>query len=191
MEKAKHSTSKGCIVCGESAHRFRMCRTCFKEMRFDQQMRFDLGIPDCSLSGCRRMQEVGEYCGRHYERRVSGMSGDVVYSGGECSIPGCAKEAMLSYPLCRYHKKFAGRYGMTPEHFTHVMVNLGECAICGETNDLHIDHDHSCCDKKYGTCGLCNRGVLCRGCNFSLGGAKDNPQTLRALADYLESGNRI
>lgn len=51
------------------------------------------------------------------------------------------------------------------------------CTICGSNKKLCIDHCHAT---------LKVRGWLCDNCNVSLGRAKDNPATLRALADYLE-----
>ena len=56
------------------------------------------------------------------------------------------------------------------------------CAICGKgfdsTRDQHIDHCHK-------TNAI--RGVLCSGCNTGLGGFKDNPESLRRAALYLEA----
>lgn len=51
------------------------------------------------------------------------------------------------------------------------------CEVCGETEDLVIDHNHTT-DKV--------RGKLCRNCNFALGHVKDRPAVLRGLALYLE-----
>lgn len=47
------------------------------------------------------------------------------------------------------------------------------CALCERVreengNRLGIDHDHHCC-KKYGSCGKCLRGILCRRCNVLVG----------------------
>jgi len=56
----------------------------------------------------------------------------------------------------------------------------GRCAICGGTRRqrLSVDHDHST--------GVV-RGLLCRLCNGRLlTAARDNPEILRAAADYLE-----
>lgn len=51
------------------------------------------------------------------------------------------------------------------------------CEVCGSSKRICYDHDHAT--------GL-HRGWLCDACNRALGYVKDNPVTLRALADYLE-----
>lgn len=53
----------------------------------------------------------------------------------------------------------------------------GQCEICGDGGKLCLDHDH--------TTGRF-RGWLCSWCNSALGHARDNPDTLRKLAEYLE-----
>ncbi|MEU9871123.1 endonuclease VII domain-containing protein [Actinomadura sp. NPDC048021] len=57
----------------------------------------------------------------------------------------------------------------------------GVCAICSQPRKqrLSVDHDHKT--------GLV-RGLCCRMCNGKLlTSARDNPETLRAAADYLEN----
>lgn len=51
------------------------------------------------------------------------------------------------------------------------------CPICGGKDKICYDHDH--------TTGMF-RGWLCGPCNTILGLAKDDPEVLRGLADYLE-----
>jgi hypothetical protein len=55
----------------------------------------------------------------------------------------------------------------------------GICQACGRTDCgiWCLDHCHET---------LRFRGIVGRYCNLALGNAKDNPQTLRLLADYLE-----
>lgn len=82
--------------------------------------------------------------------------------------------------------------GISRERYDElVAAQKGRCAAC-LTDDpgkgctrFCIDHDHSCCPGEK-TCGDCVRGLLCQGCNKALGSVRDVPDTLRALAEYLE-----
>lgn len=80
------------------------------------------------------------------------------------------------------------RYGISPEQYQEMYDKQGGlCAGCGKkpkaggksnaNRKLFIDHNHTTNDI---------RGLLCQGCNASIGLAGDNPTTLRQLADYLE-----
>jgi len=52
-----------------------------------------------------------------------------------------------------------------------------QCEICGSSRKISMDHCHE--THKF-------RGWLCDNCNVALGTIKENPATMRALADYLE-----
>jgi DNA repair exonuclease SbcCD ATPase subunit len=65
-----------------------------------------------------------------------------------------------------------------------------------QVEQLHIDHDHKCaiCKVEVSGKGACIdhchntnkiRGLLCINCNFMLGSARDNIQTLQAGITYL------
>ena len=67
------------------------------------------------------------------------------------------------------------------------------CAVClspetmvdkrsGKTRRLAVDHNHAT--------GMV-RGLLCCACNQTIGRLKENPDTLRRLADYLEMWSSI
>lgn len=57
----------------------------------------------------------------------------------------------------------------------------GGCAICGDTpppgRSFHVDHNHET-DRL--------RELLCERCNPGLGSFRDDPELLRAAADYLD-----
>lgn len=55
------------------------------------------------------------------------------------------------------------------------------CEVCGDAGTICFEHDH-----KTGHF----RGWLCSNCNSALGLAKDSPQRLRMLADYLDAHER-
>lgn len=70
------------------------------------------------------------------------------------------------------------KYGLSEEAYDHLLFKQNHaCAGCRVVTKLVIDHDHN--DGKV-------RGLLCDPCNRAIGIVKDEPKTLRALADYLE-----
>lgn len=75
----------------------------------------------------------------------------------------------------------AAQYGITPDDFIRMKQEQGgRCAICRETEELVIDHDH-------GTGEV--RGLLCRNCNIGLGMFSDNVVSLAAAIFYLGRAN--
>lgn len=83
------------------------------------------------------------------------------------------------------------KYGITlAQYEAMVEAQGGGCAACGGPPTahgvLHVDHDHACC-AGITTCGQCVRGLLCSGCNVTLGNVKDSPGRLRLLIAYLET----
>jgi hypothetical protein len=77
-------------------------------------------------------------------------------------------------------------YGITHDEYLAMYEQQGgRCAICGGKNRsgnlLSVDHDH-----KTGKV----RGLLCNACNWMLGHAKDNIQTLASAIHYLGEGNQ-
>ena len=75
------------------------------------------------------------------------------------------------------HKKHnvQNKYGLSVSEYDEI-ISRG-CEVCGSTEKLHLDHDH--------TSGKV-RGCLCQGCNLALGLMGDDPERLRKLADYME-----
>mgnify|MGYP002641437606 FL=1 len=77
------------------------------------------------------------------------------------------------------------RYDCTAQEYTERMLTSNVCEICGKTaeetkDSLCYDHDHSTMEF---------RGVLCRGCNRSLGQLGDNLEGIIKVVKYLEKHN--
>ncbi|MDE2106277.1 MAG: hypothetical protein KGL39_54155 [Patescibacteria group bacterium] len=76
--------------------------------------------------------------------------------------------------------KLRRRYGIDSRDYGALLLKQrGRCAGCHRKRGWKkvVDHNHK--TKQV-------RGILCHHCNLVLGHAKDNPNTLRRLACYLE-----
>lgn len=86
--------------------------------------------------------------------------------------------------------KLKSLYDMTLEEYAAIYdAQGGVCAVCAlpsDSKNMAVDHDHNCCPNKE-SCGKCIRGLLCQSCNNGLGRFRDNPETLRKAADYLDN----
>ena len=84
------------------------------------------------------------------------------------------------------HKKHVQRkylYGITKEEYeTLLLKNNNKCHICSSDSKLHVDHCHSTGKV---------RGMLCHGCNTSLGLLKESKDTLNNMINYLENNNGV
>ena len=69
------------------------------------------------------------------------------------------------------------RYGITAEEADAMLAEQGGlCAICKAAPAVHVDHDHAIGQV---------RALLCFNCNGGLGQFKDDPDVLRAAAEYV------
>ena len=87
----------------------------------------------------------------------------------------------------------ARKYGFaSPEEMERFAADHGDlCDVCGEPDTTHrkatwtqgltFDHDHVTGAR---------RGMLCSSCNLGLGNFGDDPERLRAAADYIERHRR-
>jgi hypothetical protein len=80
------------------------------------------------------------------------------------------------------------KYGMTLDDWQEWFERQGgACAICkrleGEVaGGLHVDHCHAS--------GVI-RGLLCQSCNTSIGHLREDPEVIRAAADYVERHSKV
>lgn len=70
------------------------------------------------------------------------------------------------------------------------------CLVCaGPLVEVQVDHDHELAKSHPHPvsrgCKACVRGLLCRPCNSMLGFARDDPDTLRSAADYIEEARAL
>jgi hypothetical protein len=124
------------------------------------------------LNGCFRVLPIAEF-GRH-PRAKDGLA-------ARCKA-------------CEADRAMLAKHGMTKRDKGFLAADQGGCAICGSADPgpkgWVVDHDRRCCggDK---SCPSCRRGILCHSCNTALGYAKDDPEVLRRMADYIELGARM
>lgn len=141
----------------------------------------------CIWTNCTTPSYARNLCVKHYsQKRRHGRvavtrSERNAYLDRKCSITDCIAPAFSAW-MCRNHAARARSFRLTPLQLDRILMDA--CAICGNSENLHIDHDHSCCQNTP-TCGECTRGVLCAGCNHGLGMFGDDPSRLRAAIQYL------
>ncbi len=90
----------------------------------------------------------------------------------------------------RGRKHLLKKYNITEEQWTAIFISQnGLCAGClkPETRIVNGTLARLCIDHCHKT-GIV-RGLLCWHCNLALGYLKDNAQTLRNLAQYIEKIN--
>lgn len=104
------------------------------------------------------------------------------YSNWSCRCEAC-KAAMSEYMKPRSRNNaLMHKYGMSEAEFEgRLAAQGGVCASCGDPEDedkrrFHVDHDHTTGEI---------RGILCHGCNVSLGHLKDDISRITSLANYL------
>jgi hypothetical protein len=83
-------------------------------------------------------------------------------------------------------KRIKRKYGLTPEGYVALLhAQNGKCAICGKGpnsgDKLWIDHNHVTQTV---------RGLLCKRCNFALGGFRDSIDVLLSAIEYLRRSEK-
>lgn len=147
------------------------------------------GRPDFTLVCANPRCELPERDedGRHLLSREFVVKGN---SHGKGNQAYCSRSCREINAPWRLSERFR-RYGVTPEQYQEMVAAQGNrCAICGEPPSppptqnwregnwgLPVDHDHA-------TDHL--RDLLCHRHNQGIGLFDDNPDWLRAAADYIE-----
>lgn len=129
-----------------------------------------------TCSSCKRTLPTSMF---HFNRSLS--------DGLQCQCKECKSGKWLNRDR-EVHRRSTTkrRYGLTLEQYDELLLDQnGACAICrepetltvgGRLRRLAIDHDHSTDTV---------RGLLCYGCNVSLGHFNDSVPTLERAIRYL------
>lgn len=132
------------------------------------------------------MIEDGKICSRckifkdrsNFSKRKEG-------NGMRSECKECAKNAPNKKEYMKAYR-LRTRYHLSVEKYnTMIAEQLGCCAICGKSEELFIDHNHSCCPGEI-TCGKCVRALLCRNCNAGIGYFEDEIEKLESAILYLK-----
>lgn len=151
----------------------------------------------CLFPGCGRGAVAHDLCNAHYTQKRKGQPLTGISERKPCPNPRCSKKILVRSDMCKSCSRIRSTYGLSVEGLVSLMSNY-VCSNpgCGSVKNLHMDHDHSCCDKGslklsyQRSCGKCVRGWLCSGCNTSLGLLQESPERIRGLLSYLEGVRR-
>lgn len=172
-----------------ATHRARQYRNADPTTRAVNSRRLEWGT--CKVPACNRKAEAKQgrlrhYCGVHNNQLRRGVEPGVYREQGiydTCQITGCEKPFRVN-KMCSAHNLRSKKYGLVFEELDATLQS--PCQICGNQGDIHIDHDHSCCEGEF-SCGECVRGPLCDKCNVGIGSLRDSPDIMRAAIKYLEA----
>ncbi len=86
-----------------------------------------------------------------------------------------------------FKSNLKNQYSLTLERYDEFKIRQrGVCPGCGKSLDEvkpTVDHVHDETKRV--------RGILCNSCNLTIGHAHENPEVLRALAEYLDANGHI
>lgn len=184
----KRMFDKKCWVaeCPKRASSHSLCKVHDRRARTGRlQVPTSLGVKlnaPCSFEGCTRPYETRKLCHSHYSQLLAGKPlaplrdyGKYIKGEHVCAITKCNKRA-TNRGLCSGHSSLLRNYKIDLDRLQELLA-VEQCANpgCTNTKRLHIDHDHE-------TGAV--RGMLCSGCNTSLGQLREDVARIRGLAEY-------
>lgn len=144
----------------------------------------------CEFPNCGYPVLSKNLCNAHYQQRHRGLEPYPIdrpdYEFKNCLVTNC-ENPLQSRGLCARHASISNRFSISPTQMATIYDQGCQNPGCKATENLAIDHDHSCCPGN-DSCGNCVRGVLCRGCNIVLGWVEKgglDEEGLQGLLEYL------
>jgi hypothetical protein len=144
----------------------------------------------CSFKGCGREVKARGLCVQHWRQQQRGETLRPVKAwqaqGEKCSVRDCS-DRPKTHGYCRKHDAMYRNFGVPPEQLEELWEQQGKvCAVCGTPlNENGVGAESRSMDHDHVTGAV--RGWLCVGCNHGLGSFRDDPERLRAAAEYLEA----
>lgn len=139
--------------------------------------------------GCRRLEATpwNGRCSRCNETKApDAFTPSMCRTGGWCRACINERRREVLTPAARRRNNLWSIYRLRPGDYDALLQSQGGgCAICGNKENLHIDHDHACCPGKR-CCGRCIRGILCGACNIAIGHMAEDSDRMRKAIGYLE-----
>lgn len=153
----------------------------------------------CSIKGCERHHYAKTWCRPHYARFVRNGTTDALIDVVKDTkkYDRTITRTNAAGQTVKYQTKqkvsremyLKNQYNITMAEYNKMAKN--GCQICHDVpeRNLHVDHDHACCDREK-SCGKCVRGVLCSRCNtlvdkYEIGKMRlDNPR-IDKIEKYL------
>jgi hypothetical protein len=126
------------------------------------------------------IETIGKSCCLCFEKKpFSDFLKNIRYKDGHYKH--CKK---CHYEVYGRDAHYRRSYGVSQNQYNQMVLQQNnKCKVCesqageGQFARLVVDHCHK--NKEF-------RGLICQSCNMALGNAKDNPEILRKLADYLD-----
>lgn len=154
----------------------------------------------CVAPECGKPVFSKNLCQMHYTRMSRYGSLEIPESKlPTCPVSHCDKKMLTTSTVCKRCYQKSWRYGLSADQYiwmsrpeNYRCHNPG----CGDSERLHLDHDHSCCEQASNlrggkkACGNCVRGWLCSNCNTALGLLQESEGRILGLVDYMKSVSR-
>lgn len=184
-------TCRTCLIDKRGSIRIYRCEHCWDEfVVWRQGSRFNgRGLTLCD--DCYATVKHCKNCDTFKPRSEFGISRDK-RNGLVGSCMECNRQKWHALPASRRALPKLAKFGLTYDEYSAMRVACNDlCEICGrpetylqngKVKPLAIDHCH--------TTGIV-RGLLCHACNAAIGYMADDPERLRAAADYLERSRKL
>lgn len=189
--------SKPCRECGGPHFKSFLCQECYnrsirKNPDFEKTVFPDGTKKPCRVPECGRPVQAKMLCQSHGKESRLGVPFTDLNAKYLCPVNGCSANMARWATICKNHMRFGWRYSISPEDVIALWENpVCSNPGCNNTDRLHMDHDHNCCptisSKNKFSCGECNRGLLCHGCNVALGMLGDSRERMEGLLKYLNA----